>query len=98
MADRIMLTPDELRARAREIRKLKEADEVVLGKMTNLVSSLCTVWRGTAQDGFVNQYTKGREDFMNLHRTLDYIAGMLEQTAAGMERTDNGLRSSIERI
>lgn len=98
MAKRIMLTPDEMRARAGEIRKCKEADEVVIGKMTNLVSSLCTVWRGPSQDGFVNQYVKGREDFRNLHRTLDYIAGMLEQTAAGMERTDNSLRSDIERI
>ncbi len=98
MAKQIMLTPEELRSKAKAIRLFKEEDRAVLNKMTNLVSSLCGVWRGSAQDAFVNNFIKGRDDFERFHQTLDHFAGMLETTAKRLEETDNNLRSSIERI
>ena len=98
MAKRIMLTPEELRARAKTIRSYKEQDSAVLNKMTNLVSSLCAVWRGSAQDAFVNNFIKGREDFVRFHQTLDHFAGRQETTAKRLEETDNNLRGSIERL
>ena len=98
MAKRIMLTPEELRSRAKTIRLYKDEDRAVLNKMSNLVYSLCGVWRGSAQDAFVNNFIKGREDFERFHRTLDHFAGMLETTAKRLEETENNLRGSIERI
>ena len=56
MANEIMLTPDELRAQARQIRAYKENQKSVMNRITNLVQTLSVVWKGPAQPAFVQKY------------------------------------------
>lgn len=98
MANEIMLTPEELRARAGEIRKCRNAHEDIMNRMTNLVSSVCTVWRGDAQDAFVAKYMGMKSTFTNFEASLDKFAVLMEETANKIEQTDNSLSSRIRGI
>lgn len=98
MAKEIMVTPQELRARARELRNYKEAHENVMNRITNLVGSVCTVWRGSAQDAFVAKYMGMKPSYTNFAQALEQHAALMEETADRLEQKDNSLGSRISNI
>lgn len=98
MANEIMLTPEQLRETASELRRYKEAHAEIMCRMTNLVSSVCTVWRGSAQDAFVTKYMGMKSTFTNFEGALENFALLIESTANTMEQTDNSLLNRINSI
>ncbi len=98
MAREIMLTPEELRISAGDIRKYKNSHEDIMNRMTNLVSSVCTVWRGDAQDAFVAKYMGMKSTFTNFEAALENFAVLIDETANRIEQTDNSLGSRIDGI
>lgn len=98
MAKEIMLTPEELRTKAGDIRKYKNSHEDIMNRMTNLVGSVCTVWRGDAQDAFVAKYMGMKSTFTNFEAALESFAALIEETANKIEQTDNSLGSRINGI
>ena len=98
MANEILLTPAQMRERAMKIRNYKEEQEEVMSRLTNLVNSLSTVWRGESQDAFVAQYLGMRSTFQNFANSMEEYAKLIETTASNMEQTDNSLAGRIRNV
>lgn len=98
MANEILLTPDQMRDRANKIRAYKEEQAEVISRLTNLVNSLSTVWRGESQDAFVAKYLGMKSTFQNFSASMEEYANLIETTARDMEQTDNSLASRIRDV
>ncbi len=98
MASEILLTPAQMRERADKIRAYKEEQEEVISRLTNLVNSLSTVWRGTSQDAFVNKYHGMKSTFQNFSASMEEYAALMEATARDMEQVDSSLASRIRNV
>lgn len=98
MANEILLTPAQMRERAMKIRSYKEEQEEVMSRLTNLVNSLSTVWRGESQDAFVARYLGMKSTFQNFSNSIEDYAKLIETTASDMEQTDNSLASRIRNV
>lgn len=98
MASEILLTPDQMRERAGKIRAYKQEQEEVISRLTNLVNSLSTVWRGESQDAFVAKYLGMKSTFQNFSASIEEYAALMEAAAKDMEQTDNSLASRIRNV
>ena len=93
----LTVSPEELRASAREIRKLRQQHLDLMKQMRILVMSLSDSWKGEAQEAFT-------KSFLNKSRTMNDVASVLAQYADPMEkaaeeaeRIDNTLLSAVRR-
>ena len=95
MADRITITPQELRTAAANFKA--KADEVVdiLKYLMNEVTNLEGTWDGAAQDEFFAQYNELQTPLNQFPEVLNGIASQLEAVAQTLEETDNALASQL---
>lgn len=95
MADRITITPQELRTAAANFKA--KADEVVdiLKYLMNEVTNLESTWDGAAQDEFFAQYNELQTPLNQFPEVLNGIASQLEAVAQTLEETDNALASQL---
>lgn len=95
MADRITITPEELRTSARNF-KLK-SDEIsdTLRFLLNEVHNLESTWDGAAQDQFFAQYNELQTPLNQFPEILQGIASQLEAVAQTLEETDSALASQL---
>lgn len=98
MANEIMLTPDELRAQARQIRVYKENQKSVMSRITNLVQTLSAVWKGPAQTAFVQKYMSMQPACNSFQQAIEEFAMLLEEHADRMEKVDRDMASRISKI
>ena len=98
MANEIMLTPDELRAQARQIRVYKENQKSVMSRITNLVQTLSAVWKGPAQTAFVQKYMSMQPTYNSFQQAIEEFAMLLEEHADRMEKVDRDMASRISKI
>mgnify|MGYP001462470004 CR=1 FL=1 len=95
MAERITITPQELRTAAGNFRL--KADEIVsiLKDLLTEVNNLESTWDGAAQDQFFAQYHELQTPLNQFPETLQGIADQLEAVADTLEETDNALAAQI---
>ena len=95
MADRITITPQELRTAATNFRV--KADEIVdiLKYLMNEVTNLESTWDGAAQDQFFAQYNELQTPLNQFPEVLNGIASQLDAVAQTLEETDNALASQL---
>ena len=98
MANEIMLTPDELRAQARQIRAYKENQKSVMNRITNLVQTLSAVWKGPAQTAFVQKYMSMQPTYNSFQQAIEEFAALLEQHADRMEKVDRDMAGRISKL
>lgn len=98
MANEILTIPEELRARARQIRVLKGNHASTMKKLSNLVYSLSAEWKGDAQTAFVQKYTSMQPIFDNFMKTVDEFAVLMDEHANRMEKTDREIVGKINKI
>ncbi len=98
MANEIMLTPDELRAQARQIRAYKENQKSVMNRITNLVQTLSAVWKGPAQTAFVQKYMGMQPTYNSFQQAIEEFAALLEQHADRMENVDRDMAARISKL
>lgn len=98
MANHILVTPDGLRNRAKEIRGFKSAHHDIMVRLTNLMSSLSATWQGEAQDALLEEYMGKQQFFEKFEQAIESFAVLAETTASDMEAKDNEYASMIDRV
>lgn len=97
MAEKIMITPQELRTAASTF--TTKADEIgtILNELNSLVESLESTWDGAAQDQFFNLYKEKHTDLIKVaEEILPGISETLESIAQTLEDTDEQIASSLQ--
>lgn len=93
--NRIVVTPDTLQDRASKIRGYKAKQEEIMSRMTNLMNSLSTVWRGGAQDVLLVKYINMRPLVNSFQESINEYAILAEDTASRFEKLENKLTDEI---
>ncbi len=98
MANEILVTPEELREKARQIRNLKENHISTMRRITNLVYGLAPVWSGSAQTAFVQKYTGMQPTYTSFQKAIEEFAVLMEEHADRMEKADRNMALKIRQI
>ena len=98
MANEIMLTPEELRRQARQIRMLENADKNVMWRLTHLVQTLTVAWNSPSQAAFVNKYMSMQPTVDSFHQAIEEFAVLMEKHAERMEKVDQDMASKINKL
>ncbi len=95
MADRITITPDELRSSSSTFNT--KADEIsdILNTLRQEVDSLEATWDGAAQDSFFQSYSDMEATLTQFPEILQGIAQQLTAVADTLEQTDEELASAL---
>lgn len=96
MAERITITPEELRSSANVF--LTQADQIseILKTLEKEVESLESTWEGAAQDQFLSVYQTMSPEFMKMAtQVLPGISNTLNSIAQKLEETDEQIASSL---
>lgn len=97
MAERIMMTPQELNDGAAFLRQRLEAinDEVTQLKVR--VTDVCSRWEGAAQQSFISQFQDDMLPLLTntLPQVIEGVASELDAAANAIRDTDEGLASAF---
>ena len=91
----IQVTPDELRAKATQVRNYKTQHDDVITQLRTLVNGLNDSWKGEAQTAFVNNFESMRSTFTDFSNMLEDYAKRMDTAANQLEQTDSSLASSF---
>lgn len=98
MADKIVVTPEVLRERARTIKDYKSQQEDVMGRVDNLMWSLGESWRGEAQDVLILKYSAMQPRVKSFQSAIMEFATLAEDTATKFESVDNSIAAKIASV
>lgn len=98
MANEILLTPEELRGQARQIKALKNADKNTMWNLTRLVQTLTVAWNSPSQEAFVNKYMSMQPTVDSFHQAIEDFAVLMEKHADRMEKVDRDMADRISRL
>jgi len=89
-------TPEEMMARANQIRVIREQHNEIMDRFRVLITSLNEIWKGEAQDAFVAKYENMQSTFTNFSEILGGFAVLLETAAKQLESADQSMRNAIQ--
>lgn len=95
MADLIQVTPEELRDRAKDIRRYREQNDEVINQLGILIRHLNDVWVGEAQRAYEARFNSVEVKFREFSHQIEAYTRMMEMTADGLEQTDIRISSAI---
>ena len=91
----IQVTPEMLRARAGDVRTRRAEHDSNMQQLRTLVNGLNDVWRGTAQDAFVQRFNEMQPTFTNFSEMLEGYAKLMDTAARELEQTDRNLQGTM---
>ena len=91
----IQVTPEMLRGRAGDVRNIRGDHDGTITRLNNLVMGLNDIWRGGAQDAFVERYRSMEPTFRNFSEMLEGYAKLMETAARELEQTDQSLKGTM---
>lgn len=91
----IQVTPDLLHGKAAELRGIRDDHDQAMARMKNLILGLNEIWKGEAQDAFVQKYQSMESTFNSFSQMVEAYASLMDTTAAGMQEKDESLASTI---
>lgn len=98
MAKEILVTPEELRRQAKQIRMLENADKNVMWNLTRLVQTLTVAWNSPSQVAFVNKYMSMQPTVESFHQAIVEFAVLMEKHADRMEKADQDMANKINKL
>lgn len=98
MANEILVTPEELRMQARQIRALKAADTNIMWRLTMLVRTLTVAWNSPSQAAFVQKYMSMQPTVESFHQAIEEFAVLMDEHADRMEGVDRDMADRIRRL
>lgn len=98
MADYILADPEELRARAAQLRSYGESEADIIKRLSSLVQSLDETWSGEAQAAFAARFEKARQRLEGISPALNYLSKIVDAAADKLEQTDTSLQQRIDGI
>ena len=97
MADRITITPSELRDASSQFNTKADEIEQILNDLKSLVDNLESTWDGAAQDQFFIMYDEMHPELAKIaEEVLPGIANTLTSIADTLEETDEQIASSLQ--
>ena len=91
----IQVTPEMLRGRAGDVRARRSDHDSNMQQLRTLVNGLSEVWRGTAQDAFVQRFNDMQPTFTNFSEMLEGYAKLMDTAARELEQTDQNLKGTM---
>jgi WXG100 family type VII secretion target len=92
---KIIVTPEEMRSNATNIRTEKANFEQCISSMRTIVNSMSGVFEGEAATAFVSNFESYNAQFTSFGELLESFAQKLDTAANTMEETDGGLAASM---
>ncbi len=89
--------PEEIRTRASELESLRQQQLDAMKRLRILVMSLSDIWKGEAQDAFVQKFLSHNQDMANLSSVLEQYITLAQHAADRAENVDAELLSAINR-
>ena len=88
MSNQIRVTPDQMRAQAKQY--VIEADKVngTIARLDSLLKELQSEWEGDASVAFANRFNELRPGFVKAEELIREISAALNATANTIEQTD----------
>lgn len=96
MAGLIRVTPEELRAMAKQYGV--ESQEVLnqVDRLNRMISDLKSMWEGASSEAFADQYEQNfKPSFIKMSDLLQDVNQRLDQTANTLESTDQDIANQI---
>ncbi len=97
MANQIRMTPETMRARAKEADNQEKVVNDVIRYMDKLLQTLKGEWEGEAVKGYEERYNKIKPALNNTRDLLGEIAHNLRETARIVEETDRNIASQFRK-
>lgn len=91
----ITVSPDQLRANARELKKLRQQHLDLMKQLRILVMSLSDSWKGEAQEAFTRSFLAKNQTMNDVSNVLVQYAALMEQAADETEAMDNALLQAV---
>lgn len=91
----LTVSPDQLRASARELEKLRQQHLALMKKLRILVMSLSDSWKGEAQEAFTKSFLAKNQTMNDVSTVLAQYAALMNQAADEAETMDNSLLRSV---
>lgn len=91
----IQVTPDLLHGKATELRGIKDEHDQAMARMKTLILGLNEIWKGEAQDAFVQKYQSMESTFSSFSQMVEDYAALMDTTATSMQERDESLASTI---
>ena len=95
MSTRVMMTPDELRDAATNMRKRLEAITSELNQLKSKVDDTATRWDGKAKNSYVPKFNDVHQNMQKaLNEAINGLSKALDESARGIEEVDSNLANS----
>ena len=91
----IQVTPDLLNGKATELRGLKDQHDDAMAKMRTLIYGLNEIWKGDAQNAFLQKYESMQSIFSNFSQMLEDYAMLMNTAADRLQQTDIDLQGTM---
>lgn len=97
MAERIMMTPQELNDGANFLRQRLEAIEQEVNQLKSKIDDVASRWEGAAQQAFINQFENEMYPILRdtLPQVVDGVAQELDVAANTIRETDESLANAF---
>lgn len=96
MAERILVTPEELREAAEFLVSAKEEIIERVNQVSNKIEEIAANWEGAAQSTFVDNYAEIKPTLdTDFPEIIQGLSEQLKATADTIEETDDALASSF---
>lgn len=95
MADLILVTPEELREKANEIRKCRAKSDEAIEGLSSLVRGLNEIWVGEAQRSFEDKLNSIKIKFGYFSDIMEKYAFLMDMSADNIEETDIRISNAI---
>ena len=97
MAERIMMTPQELNDGAVFLRERMEAMNEEVASLRNRIEDVASSWEGAAQESFIEQFMGDMYPILSetLPQIVEGLASELDAAANAIRETDESLASAF---
>jgi WXG100 family type VII secretion target len=98
MAERIMMTPQELNDGAAYLRQRLDAINHEVASLKSKIDDVISRWEGASQQSFVNQFESDMYPILRdtLPQVVEGVAGELDAAANTIRETDASLASAFK--
>lgn len=91
----LTVSPDQLRASARELEKLRQEHLALMKQLRILVMSLSDSWKGEAQEAFTKSFLAKNQTMNDVSTVLAQYAALMQLAADEAEAMDNALLRAV---
>lgn len=91
----LTVSPDQLRASARELEKLRQEHLALMKQLRILVMSLSDSWKGEAQEAFTKSFLTQNQTMNDVSTVLAQYAALMQLAADEAEAMDNALLRAV---